>query len=172
MQLHESELWWKGPSLLRKELSPTKAEIAISKIELPERRTISKFSFLSQGKPEDLIERFSSYQRMLRVMTYVLRFTNRTRKRTTPSTTWITTEELHNSRIILIKTVQKVHFDSDIKALQRNTSLRQYSRLRSLTPFLDKDGLIRVGGRLSNNDLLSFTEKHPYIIPKESQLDY
>ena len=36
-----------------------------------------------------------------------------------------------------------------------------------LDPFLDDDGLIRVGGRIKRASL-SFTTKHPIILPRES----
>lgn len=34
-----------------------------------------------------------------------------------------------------------------------------------LSPFLDQDGPLRVGGRTSSSDM-SFDDKHPVIIPK------
>jgi hypothetical protein len=41
--------------------------------------------------------------------------------------------------------------------------------LRRLTPFTDKNQLVRVGGRLKNSPL-SFTAKHPLLLPKNSHL--
>ncbi|CAG7687347.1 unnamed protein product [Allacma fusca] len=39
------------------------------------------------------------------------------------------------------------------------------SKLQSLNPFIDADGLIRVGGRLENSTTLSYNRKHPIIMP-------
>ena len=47
--------------------------------------------------------------------------------------------------------------------------IKSHSRLVSLNPFIGKDGLLRVGGRLSNSSL-SFNQKHPPIIPKNDLL--
>ncbi|XP_044733954.1 uncharacterized protein LOC123296518 [Chrysoperla carnea] len=41
--------------------------------------------------------------------------------------------------------------------------------LRNLNPFLDQDGLLRVGGRLDQSSL-EYDMKHPYILPKDSTL--
>ena len=47
---------------------------------------------------------------------------------------------------------------------QRRT-LRK-SNLAGLDPFLDQDGVLRVGGRL-NRSSLTFEEKHPILLPKK-----
>lgn len=43
------------------------------------------------------------------------------------------------------------------------------SHILTLTPFLDKNDLIRVGGRLQNSGL-SYEQRHPVIIPDRSHL--
>ena len=43
--------------------------------------------------------------------------------------------------------------------------LSKKSPLRKLNPFIDEDGLIRIGGRLTNADLPR-DERHPDILPK------
>ncbi|XP_026476038.1 uncharacterized protein LOC113381302 [Ctenocephalides felis] len=40
-----------------------------------------------------------------------------------------------------------------------------FSKLKSLNPFVDAEGLLRVGGRLENADI-SYDQKHPIILPK------
>jgi hypothetical protein len=45
------------------------------------------------------------------------------------------------------------------------------SSYRSLDPYMDNDGLIRVGGRLRKSDL-TLQEKHPLIIPKKHHIAY
>ena len=54
-------------------------------------------------------------------------------------------------------------------AWQGEKLLPKDSSLINLSPSLDKDGLLRIGGRLENSDL-SEKEKHPYIIPGKSQI--
>ncbi|XP_018403166.1 PREDICTED: uncharacterized protein LOC108780076 [Cyphomyrmex costatus] len=50
-----------------------------------------------------------------------------------------------------------------------NQNLSRKSALRSLTPFLDKQGLIRVGGRLRYADL-SQEQKHPIVLSSKHNL--
>ncbi|XP_054709076.1 sodium/hydrogen exchanger 3-like [Uloborus diversus] len=43
------------------------------------------------------------------------------------------------------------------------------SKLKFLNPFIDQEGLIRVGGRLSHSDV-NFNQKHPIILPAGNKL--
>ena len=60
------------------------------------------------------------------------------------------------------------HFSSEISALQRDEPISPKKSLRRLTPFLDADGVLRVGGRLQKS-VLDYN-KHPAIIPRDSKL--
>ncbi|XP_039311325.1 uncharacterized protein LOC120359084 [Solenopsis invicta] len=60
-------------------------------------------------------------------------------------------------------------FPGDLEALTAGGPLPTGSSLRALSPFLDKDGSLRVGGRLQSAQL-PFPEKHPLILPKEGSL--
>ncbi|GFT00573.1 integrase catalytic domain-containing protein [Trichonephila clavipes] len=53
----------------------------------------------------------------------------------------------------LIRMVQEQVFLAEIKSLQSKGVVSPNSKLRNLNPFIDSDGLLRVGGRLSNSDL-------------------
>lgn len=50
-------------------------------------------------------------------------------------------------------------FSSEIRTLANNKSLSAQSSILSLSPYLDNDGLLRVGGRISRS-LLPFARKH------------
>ncbi|GFW87392.1 integrase catalytic domain-containing protein [Trichonephila clavipes] len=58
---------------------------------------------------------------------------------------------------------------ADIKSLQSKGVVSPNSKLRNLNPFIDSDGLLRVGGRLSNSDL-PYVNKHPSILPGNHNL--
>jgi len=68
-----------------------------------------------------------------------------------------------------VKHIQAVHFPDEVDILQRGEVLPRSSPLLRLTPFLDKDGLVRVGGRLNNADV-EYDFMHPYILPTNSPL--
>ncbi|XP_075170108.1 uncharacterized protein LOC142242414 [Haematobia irritans] len=61
------------------------------------------------------------------------------------------------------------NFAAEYKALKSNQNVPPSSKLYSLAPFMDSDGLIRVGGRLQNS-YLNFDAQHPIIVPKQHPL--
>ncbi|GFT55935.1 integrase catalytic domain-containing protein [Trichonephila clavipes] len=65
--------------------------------------------------------------------------------------------------------VQEQVFLDEIKSLQSKGVVSPNSKLRNLNPFIDSDGLLRVGGRLSNSDL-PYVNKHPAILPGNHNL--
>ena len=60
----------------------------------------------------------------------------------------ITPEAIEAAKIVLCKLAQQHEFSSEIQLLKKGQMIRKQSPLRRLNPFLDKDGLLRVGGRL------------------------
>lgn len=62
----------------------------------------------------------------------------------------ITAVELQGALNVLLKQAQKRYFPEEIYLLARGQHIRTSSKLRSLTPFIDTPGILRVGGRLQN----------------------
>ncbi|GFV63868.1 pao retrotransposon peptidase superfamily [Trichonephila clavipes] len=56
--------------------------------------------------------------------------------------------------------------EEEIQSIKKQISLPPKSPLRSLYPFIDQHGLVRVGGRLQNSQL-RFNSKHPIILPSQ-----
>ncbi|GFW67797.1 DUF5641 domain-containing protein [Trichonephila clavipes] len=56
--------------------------------------------------------------------------------------------------------------EEEIQSIKKQISLPPKSPLRSLHPFLDEHGLVRVGGRLQNSQL-RFDSRHPIILPSQ-----
>ena len=52
---------------------------------------------------------------------------------------------------------------------EQNAKISRQSSLLKLDPFIDEEGLIRVGGRLKNSTL-PFEVKHPIVLPRSSQV--
>ena len=69
----------------------------------------------------------------------------------------------------ILKIIHKREFSDDHKQLSRQDSVTSNSYLRALDPFLDHEGLIRVGGRLRNS-VLSYAEKNPIVLPKGNHI--
>ncbi|XP_055908277.1 uncharacterized protein LOC129943083 [Eupeodes corollae] len=61
---------------------------------------------------------------------------------------------------------QQDEFGDEIKALKVEKCVSNTSKLSPLSPFLDENGLLRVGGRISKAVDVPFSLKHPLILPK------
>ncbi|GFX26367.1 uncharacterized protein TNCV_949651 [Trichonephila clavipes] len=78
-------------------------------------------------------------------------------------------QEINQAETSLIRIVQLQEFKRDIKSLKENNRMSAKSLIKSLNPFLDKDGVLRVGRRLCNSDL-NFECKFPVILPCNHKL--
>ncbi|XP_070170403.1 uncharacterized protein [Polyergus mexicanus] len=78
---------------------------------------------------------------------------------------YVYTVELKEASLFWLRYVQQRHFPSEIQALNDKSLLPRTSSLLSLYPFLGKDKLIRLGGRIDHSSL-SYDERHPIILPK------
>lgn len=67
----------------------------------------------------------------------------------------------------LIKFLQRTHFVNEIQNVEKGQSCSR--EIQKLNPFI-KDGLLRVGGRLSNAQDISYDQKHPLLLPKQDHL--
>lgn len=75
-----------------------------------------------------------------------------------------TASELSKARIIVIRSVQAASFMDELDTLSKKGNVSKKSPLAKLDPFMDEEGLLRIGGRLKLADL-SDQEKNPVILP-------
>ena len=69
----------------------------------------------------------------------------------------------------IIRVSQRRHFSDEIKPMERNKCVKKGSSIYKLDPYIDGNGLLRVGGRL-NQSATDESVKHPLLIPKDSIL--
>ena len=108
-------------------------------------------------------ERISDWHRQKRVLARVIRFGKKCLKENFPEE--LTIAELQNAELQLLKMIQKKYLGSELENLNQGKKTRS-SALAKLQPFTDQDGILRVGGRISNSDLEDKL-KHPIILPKK-----
>ena len=72
--------------------------------------------------------------------------------------------ELENAEIAIWRYIQSTKMNGVYQKVQSNTLEKQHY-LRKLNPFIDREGLLRAGGRLANAEL-SYNQKHPIILPR------
>ncbi|XP_042271051.1 uncharacterized protein LOC121899355 [Thunnus maccoyii] len=73
-------------------------------------------------------------------------------------------EELTQSRNVIIRSVQQETYAEEIQCIRSQRDIPKDSSLWKLKPFIDGDGLLRVGGRIQESKL-GYEEKKPLIIP-------
>ena len=73
-------------------------------------------------------------------------------------------ERRKRAEIVIIISVQKEVFAEEIKLIENGKKLPKESPLAKLSPGIDSNGLLRVGGRLERAEL-SIEERHPVILP-------
>lgn len=74
-------------------------------------------------------------------------------------------EESSQATAVIIRATQQEVFFRETGHLIKGDQIPKQGPLVKLSPFLDQDGLPRVGGRTSSADMC-FDDKHPLIIPK------
>nr|CAI5820860.1 unnamed protein product [Callosobruchus analis] len=166
--LKGSRLWWNGPEFLLSSEDKWPESKYAEPVEVPEKRKSVQLCFLSNsGLDNSILERYSSLSKLQRVVAYILRFANNSKnKSNTKRTGDLSREELDESIKVLIRKVQASSFPEEIHYLHNNKPLRKSSKLLSLSPFLDDERLLRVGGRL-NKSMCDYGKRHPYILPSK-----
>lgn len=118
----------------------------------------------------NLIYRYSSLFRLLRITVLCFRFVSRLRKqRNSTPAHHITADDLEKAKIFWTKATQSAFFSHELKMLNSQSQLPTSHAFSRLKTFVDPLGVIRVGGRL-NNSTLPYEEKHPAILPRNSRL--
>ena len=124
------------------------------------------------------VDKFSTWSRLLNstrmVFQAIRRFRAKVRTRRqnespeTSNTNTFASDE-NRARNYLIKMSQNELFSGTISALLKGGNLEKGVKLMPFTPFLDEDGLLRVGGRLIKAPL-TYNAKHPLLLHSRSKI--
>lgn len=165
-ELMHHEMWFRGPSFINEheESWPVHEYNSDKGIPDVEMKTVS---FASFDHHEDIfiIENYSSYTKLIRVVAYCKRFIRNCRNSLNKIRGPLLPDELDGAMKIIVKLIQQEMFSKDIQNLKENKSLSRKSKVLSLSPFIDKDGLFRVGGRIEKSSL-NFDNKHQLLLSK------
>lgn len=81
----------------------------------------------------------------------------------------ISSSEMDKAERLIIHTAQQQCFSQEISAVKKDQRLPKNSPILRLNPFIDNDGLLRVGGRLQHS-MLQRNESNPIIIPNKHHI--
>ena len=118
------------------------------------------------------IESYSCCHRLKRNVAWLLRCRNwlraKTRSKERPPSVIadpLDPLELQAAETAIVKSVQHKHFTGEVGVLKSKKPVVKKSPIYILEPFLDEEGILRVGGRLKNAPLHEKAQ-HPIILPK------
>ncbi|OXA47089.1 LINE-1 retrotransposable element ORF2 protein [Folsomia candida] len=145
-----------------------------------------------------LLDRYSSFPKLLRVTAYVFRFIKNLKgHKYTPSPLFtgglraisdttnlspliaptevtyspLSPGEINCAKLYWIRLVQQQEFPREIHALQAGQPVNSKSKIVSFCPFLDSDGVLKVGGRLNHSDLPA-SQKHPILLTSHNPITH
>ena len=155
-----NRLWWEGPTFLLDDepsIVSTPAELISSREGIIAAVSSVALSVLP------VFEKFSNFRKLQRVVAYILRYTSNSRlpKANRNLKPYLTIPEMRNSLKCIVKLIQNAELSDEINSLAKGTVSKKFA---SLSPFLDGEGFLRVGGRLQNSSL-PYVSKHPYLLP-------
>jgi len=78
-------------------------------------------------------------------------------------------EEIKNAERYWVREAQRERFTEELTNLKGGGTVSKSSQLWRLSPFMDSDGILGVGGRLQLSSL-PYDAKHPVILPKKHHL--
>lgn len=168
--LMQQSLWWDGPPWLASPPSkwPRRPDLNRTS-ELPD---LKPAVLVVQPQQEEYGTRFSSFSKMCRVTAWILRFNHKTKnKGMSLHKPYITLRELRTTKLILLLVSQRHTFQQELDTLCRRKKLPNKHVLSGLAPYVDSQGLLRVGGRLQQAGL-SYDNTHPIILSSKSYIVY
>jgi hypothetical protein len=185
-----SSMWLSGPKFLASDETPNFGDVTTSlSIDDPEVKSVV---LSSQGTESTEILEFrhiSSWMKLRRVIAVWLRYIGILRNIVLGSKDEIgqykpyAVGELQLAERKIIKLVQTKVFSEELRTLAKGTPPENQLRIRGkesrrlkrknpiykLNPFIDEDGLLRVGGRLKHG-IMAPELKYPIILPKNNQV--
>lgn len=180
-------LWWNGPAFLVLPKSEWPESIVTINENDPEvKQEVKKALIINRESTlfEYIEMRHSKTRTLHNVIAYLQRFAHNTRKVTDKRSGPLTIDERETAELTVIRIVQETLFPAEHAVLSTQQELRatieigelpndaqipQLSRkstIISLRPFMDEQGIIRVGGRINACEKLTTDQKHQIILPR------
>lgn len=176
----KSSNWLTGPKFLWQRKLPDR-DVKVGEIKEDDPELRKAFVCNTKAKEErtmlDRFEKFSDWSRLIRALAILRRKIKEHKGTTQNNKEGTSLEERKEAELVVIKLVQAKVFSKEIKSLEAKKAVAKTkdSQLYKLSLFLAEEGILRVGGRLSQ--ALCFTcgmlhphVKHPAILPKDGHI--
>lgn len=180
--LAQSNTWWNGPNFLHLmetewpvlKISDKKTDVG----DVEEKSPLSLNYHVREDKSLATTDearrlnpkRFSEWLRLVRVSSWVHRFLYNCRENNRKLTGLLGPDELRDSELRLIKQAQFEEFKAELTALRSNRNIATDSKILSLSPTLDEDGLLRADTRLKYAEFIPLDVRCPIILPRNNSV--
>ena len=160
----KNQRWLKGPVFLYRDESKWPSQPKRLTIGENEREVKVKVNSvkLSYDAIVILETRISNWTKMRRVVARMIQWLPNYRRKLDVSI-------IQKAEGVIFQSIQRRAFIDDISNLTTKRPIKRKGSLWRLSPFLDTNGLIRVGGRISQSNAPEEL-KHPIILPKQSNV--
>jgi len=192
--LRDSEMWRGGPDFLMKpvDLWPVCHEADLSlamderakpknsaaaaalavKVEskVVRKRKIRGTEWHYEHVLDEIACRCSNYEKAVKVIAIMLRWKLPLREHAAevrPQPNHVDANEFAAAEAVWIRHAQSGAFSAELRDLRQRGRVSASSRACNLRPYLDKQDILRVGGRLEKAKHLTFDQKHSIILPQQ-----
>jgi len=114
-------------------------------------------TFTTDFNDNNILQKYSSYSKTLRIVALCLRFRPKNAYQRQ-----LYAKEIEEAKTKIMKIIQASCFSHELKLSDKQPLKR--SNINVLNPFIDPNGLIRIGGRLKGSKL-TFPQKHLILFP-------
>lgn len=173
-QIIQNLLWWQGPHFLAEqvEFSTCSSDLLVdSDALLSEMKSDQKSVFTAvtaDNWVQNIIDRISNYMKLIRTFSFLFRFIHNVRHPNNKLSGPLSAKEIKDAELVICREIQKGEFLQEINSIKKGLPVSSKSKLKFLNPFLDKDGVLRVCGRLKHSKL-NFESKFPVILPAKNK---
>ncbi|XP_055936872.1 uncharacterized protein LOC129966472 [Argiope bruennichi] len=181
--LAQDDVWWHGPDWLfnpdlcldntvNSEFNEDEVANELKKDYVPASNLVMTVTGTNcDDFLDELLKITNDYVKLIRIISYILRFSANFRYPQSRTAKPITADERIQAENQLIRMVQRGKFQEEIRDLKRGKNVSNKSKLSSLDVFLDENDILRVGGRLKNSKLNVYS-KYPIVLPSNLILTY
>ncbi|XP_076829473.1 uncharacterized protein LOC143475509 [Brachyhypopomus gauderio] len=164
--------WFTGPEFLwNRELPREEVMVGESVDSDPELRkvTIHDTQATEERSLQDRLCKFSDWTRAVKAVARLKRWIKEIKHLQSRSGEATSLAERSEAELTIIKMSQEKALFKEIQHIKNQSmpNVRDMTKLHRLNPFLDEQGILRVGGRLSHATLHPHV-RHPAILPKDS----
>ena len=152
----DRDRWLHGPKFLRthkSEWQSIKVELDLSGDDPEVKKEVKSHASAIVSSPvlhiDKLLQHYSSWIKLKKAVAWLLRYKDFLRGHR-KFEGYLTAKELKEAEVNILRHVQSSNYGKECKSLLKDESVGKDSSIRSLTPVMGEDGLIRVGGRLKN----------------------